>query len=92
MKKIFIVEAVSMFRMRYAVVAECAEHACDEVVMNHDGHLKELSQIHLDEIITSTREVSKEEYLKVFDADNDYLASWTEEQKMNQLNKIDYTD
>ena len=90
-KKIYLVEAVSMFRMRYVVEAECADHACDEVVMNHDGHLKEFSQKHLDEVITSTRELTEAEYLKLFDEDNDYLAEWTEEQKNGFINKIDYS-
>lgn len=91
MKKMILVEAVSMFRMRYVIEAECAEHACDEVVCNHDGHVNEFSQKHLDEIITSTRELTKEEYLRLWDEDNDYLKSWTEEQKLDFIHKIDYS-
>jgi hypothetical protein len=91
MKKIILVEAVSMFRMRYVVEAECAEHASDEVVCNHDGHLKEFSQKHLDEVITSTRELTEAEYLKLFDEDNDYLSRWTNEEKLGFVNKIDYS-
>lgn len=89
-KKIYLVEAVSMFRMRYVVEAECADHANDEVVCNHNGQLKEFSQNHLDEVITTTREISKEEYLKLWNEDNDYLASWPDEQKLDYINKIDY--
>ena len=89
-KKLILVEAVSMFRMRYVIEAECAEHAADEVVCNHDGHVKELSQAHLDEIITSTREISDDEYLRIFDEDNDYLKSWTDGEKFGLINKIDY--
>ena len=91
MKKIILVEAVSMFRMRYVVEAECAEHASDEVVCNHDGKLNEFSQLHLDEVITSTRELTKEEYLQLWNQDNDYLSSWTDEQKLAHINKIDYS-
>lgn len=85
----YLVETVSMFRMRYVIEAENENHACDEVVMNGGG-LKEFSQKHLDEIITSTRSLTDEEYFKLFDEDNDYLASWTDEQKLGQVNVIEY--
>jgi hypothetical protein len=92
-KKLYLVEAVSIFRMRYVVEAKEAEHACDEVVCGVGGeHIKEFSQHHVDECIVSTRELSQEEYLKLFDEDNDYLASWDDEQKKSFINKIDYGD
>lgn len=91
-KKLILVEAVSMFRMRYVVEAECADHACDEVTMNHDGNLREFSQQHLDEVISSTRELTEAEYLKLFDEDNDYLQSWTPEKKQEFINRIDYDE
>ena len=34
--------------------------------------------------------ISEEEYLKLFDQDNDYLISWTDEQKKSFINVIDY--
>lgn len=93
-KKLYLVETVSIFRMRYVVEAKEAEHANDEVVMNvsgkYDENFQEFSQHHVDESITSTREISEEEYLKLFDEDNDYLASWNDKQKKQFINKIDY--
>ena len=86
----YLVETISMFRMRYVVEAECAEHAKDEVTMNNDGYLHEFSQHHLDEIITSTREIDREEYLRMFNEDNDYLQDWDEEQKFKFVNVINY--
>lgn len=86
----YLVETISMFRMRYVVEAECAEHAKDEVTMNNDGNLHEFSQHHLDEIITSTREIDREEYLRMFNEDNDYLQDWDEEQKFKFVNVINY--
>ena len=81
-----------MFRMRYVIEAECAEHATDEVVMNNSsGELREFSQHHVDEVITSTREIDREEYLRMFNEDNDYLQDWDEEQKFQFVNVIDYT-
>lgn len=85
----YLVETVSMFRIRYVIEAANEDHACDEVVMD-DGKLKEFSQKHLDEIITSTRPLTDDEYLTLFDKDNDYLASWTDEQKLGQVNFIEY--
>lgn len=52
----YLVETISMFRMRYVIEAENAEHAKDEVTMNDDGELREFSQMHVDENITSVRE------------------------------------
>lgn len=87
----YMVETISMFRIRYVIEAECADHAKDEVTMNNDGNLREFSQYHVDEMITSTREIDREEYLRMFDEDNDYLAGWDEDQKLDFINVIDYT-
>ena len=86
----YLVETISMFRMRYVIEAQDETHACDEVTMNNDGNLSEFSQLHLDEIISSSREISDEEYLALFNRDNDYLAGWTDEQKFSFVNEIDY--
>lgn len=89
----YLVETVSMFRMRYVVDCKEATHATDTVVVDMGtDKLKEFSQEHLDEIITSVREISKEEYLRQFDEDNDYLKDWTEEQKLQFITKVDYND
>jgi len=86
----YLVETISMFRMRYVVEAENAEHAQDEVTMNYGGELAEFSQKHVDELIISAREIDRDEYLRLFDEDNDYLKSWDEDQKFNFVNVIDY--
>lgn len=85
----YLVETISMFRMRYVVEALEDTHACDEVLMNRHA-LAEFSQLHLDEIITSTREIDDAEYLRLFNQDNDYLKSWTDDQKFNAVNVLDY--
>jgi hypothetical protein len=90
-KKLYLVETISMFRMRYVVEAKHEEHATDEVVCElGNSDFKEFSQHHIDEPITSVRELTQEQYLAEFDKDNDYLKTWTEEQKMSFINKIDY--
>ena len=90
-KKLYLVETVSIFRHRYVVEAKEAEHANDEVVCNN-GNLEEFSQKHIDENIISTREITPDEYIKIFDVDNDYLKDWTDVQKMQFINVIDYKD
>ena len=76
-----LVDAVSMFRMRYMVEVPVgkAEWALDTVTMNE---AKEFSQEHLGETIVSHRVVRKEEALVQFDTDYDYLKSWTSEHKI----------
>ena len=91
-KKLYLVETVSMFRMRYVVEAKDESHVLDEVTMHTTGgeELREFSQKHLDEVIVSTRKLSNKSYLKLFDKDNDYLENWNEEQKFQYINRIDY--
>lgn len=80
-----LVETVSIFRMRYAIETDSAEYAADEVTM---GDVSDMSQQHIAENITSIREISEEEYIRIFDEDNDYLASWTDEQKFESIKKL----
>ena len=88
---LYIVETVSMFRMRYVVEAKEESHSHDEVIMEKGKDtFKEFSQEHIDESIFSSREISKKEYLKLFDKDNEYMRTWSEEKKLNFINKIDY--
>ena len=89
----YLVETVSMFRMRYVVEGKEESHASDEFVMEVGKEsFKEFSQHHMDEVIVSTRELTDDEYLKLFDKDNDYLKNWTEEEKFGFVNKIIYKE
>lgn len=83
----YLVETVSIFRMRYVVDSKCADYAKDVVVMQGDD-LKEFSQLHLDEVISDAREITDDEYLVLFNKDNDYLKDWPEERKFNFVNII----
>ena len=87
----YIVETISMFRIRYVVDAKEGEHADDTVTMNN-GTLSEFSQYHVNENIISTREIDDAEYLLMFDKDNDYLKDWSDNQKLSFINIVDYTD
>ena len=80
-EKVFVlVETVETFRMRYVVPLPKGNEvwALDTVVMNE---ATEFSQKHLGEQIVSHRAISREELLELMDEDNDYAASWSEEQK-----------
>jgi len=92
-KKLYLVETVSMFRLRYVVEAREESHAMDEVVCEAGNHkFHEFSQKHIDEVIVSTRELSATDYMNLFDSDNDYLKSWSNEQKISMINTIEYED
>ena len=86
----YLVETVSMFRMRYVIEANNAEHAKDEVTTN-EGQLYEFSQLHVDEMITSVREIDQAEYLRQFDEDNEVLKEWTDEDKLSFVNVVNYS-
>lgn len=70
-----LVDAISMFRMRYLVEVEDSgdpKWACDTVIMQE---AKEFSQHHIDEVISDYRVVSEEEAIQVFKKDNEYLST-----------------
>jgi hypothetical protein len=92
MKKLVMVDTVRIHKVRYVIeVEDDIDHALDEVVCRErDEKFAEFSQAYSGQTIISHREISKEEYLKEFDRDNDYLRDWSEEQKLNFINKIDY--
>lgn len=90
-KKIYVVEAISMFRMTYYIRAKNETDALDEFYCNnHKDDFKEGSQRHMDEIHSNIRELSEEDFIKDFDKDNEYLSNWSNDQKFNMINDIDY--
>ena len=88
----YLVETVSVFRIRYVVEAKNASDARDEVTMNVGDNFHEMSQLHLDEMISSTREIDTAEYLRMFDEDNVFMKDWTEEQKLGLIQVLNYGD
>lgn len=90
MKKLVLVEAISMHRIRYCVeVEDDIDHALDSHAAG-DLDAQEMGQEHMGEFTVSHREITEDEYLKIFDQDNDYLKDWTPEQKRNSIHKIKY--
>jgi hypothetical protein len=82
----YLVEALSQYRMVYVVEADCVEHAEDSV---HLGDATEFGQMHLGEMVVSSRQVTDEECIRVHDELNDYLKEWTPEQKLSRVYKVD---
>ena len=80
----YLVETISVHRIRYVVECENVNDAKDTVTMEE---VDEFSQMHIDEMITSAREIDDAEYLRVFDEDNDYLREWSDEQKFKYVHK-----
>ena len=93
-KKLVMVDTISQHRVRFAVeVEDNIDYALDEVICKEgDPSFKEFSQEHLGITIISHREITKEEYLRMFDEDNAYLRDWSEEQKLNFINKTNYEE
>ena len=87
MPKIVLVETVSTFRHMYAVEVKDEnpiEYALDDVTWVATGgsiEFEEFAQKHIAEDVFSYREITEDEYLKIFDKENDYLKEWTAEQK-----------
>ena len=80
-----LVDCISTFRIRYVIDTDNIEWAEDTVVMEE---AKEFSQLHLGEQIVSSRAITKEEYLTLFDEDNEYCTEWTDEMKMRSVTEI----
>jgi len=89
MTKLVLVETISQFRHRYVI--ELPDHAdnnwaVEDVLLEADK-VEEMSQCHLGEMDISNREINKEEYLRLFHEDNEYLKDWPEEKKFQFIHK-----
>ena len=83
----YLVETVSMFRMRYVVECESAEHAKDTVSMNE---VEEFGQRHIDENIVGCREVLDEEIPNLFFEDHPYLESHGPSKAFDYVHVVKY--
>lgn len=70
-KKLFIVDTIVTYRMRYVIEAESLEHAYDEVTMrdsgNQDDYFEEFSQKCLGEQIIDGRKLSRRKFQRLVD-------------------------
>lgn len=79
--ELVLVDTVLQYRMRYCVEVPKgkADWALDTVTCEE---AKEFSQKYLGENIATHRTITNEEALQICREDNDYVASWTDEQLM----------
>lgn len=93
MTRLVLVELVSQHRVRYVVEAadeSPASYAEEDVLYAATGgsvDLVEFSQKHLGDQIVSSRVISVDEYLSLFDEDNSYLKEWSTPQKLQLINR-----
>ena len=92
-----VVTCVSTFRERYCVPVSELQKLNPEVDITNDPakqiewandsvtmeEVKEFSQSHLGEQILDTFILDKERVLQLFNRDNDYLAGWTDQEKID---------
>lgn len=81
----YLVEALSQFRIVYVIETEKKDWAEDTVNMLE---AEEFGQMHLGEMIISSREVDDDEAVRIHDELNDYLKGWTREQKLARVHKV----
>jgi len=101
-----VVTAISTHRMRYCVpVSKLQEMNTDIDITNSPKtqiewaqesvvaeEVKEFSQDWLGEQIVDTFILDEERVLQLFDRDNDYLAKWPKEQKLEYIHKWERND
>jgi hypothetical protein len=98
MSKFVLVETLIQYRMRYVIEVPDdhneGEFPCTAIQWAEDTvtmeEMKEFSQKWIGETILSSREIYKKEIIPLCDEDNNYLKSWTKEQKMNLVTPIGY--
>jgi hypothetical protein len=96
-KKLFVVDTISSFRMRYVIEADELEHAYDEVLMRNSGDDKdsfeEMSQRYLGETILDGREITKKEFnslLTQYESDENEISSYWMGEKLIRV--VDYDE
>ena len=81
-KKLVLVTTISTFAHSYVFSEE--EGIPSELVLDFigDDSVEEMSQTWIGEQVIGHRDITFEEYLQLFDKENDYLKDWTTEQKL----------
>jgi len=86
--KLYLVDAISSFSNSYVIRCKDEVHASDTVVLEE---AEEFSQEWLGETISRVREITEDDYLVLFNKDNQYLKDWNIEQKKQFIHTVDYS-
>ena len=87
---LYMINCISMHRIRYCVEMdqETLDNLNEEIERDGANELIEFSQEYLGEKLVSIELIpDKDAYLKVFNKDNAYLGRWSDEKKMEMINK-----
>jgi hypothetical protein len=88
-----LVTTLSHFKLKYAIPRDAydklnlGDPIDREQLLQVVGSVKEFSQAHLGEVVADVVIYDETDILSIFDTDNDYLASWTQEQKIAWINR-----
>ena len=94
MSKYVMVNAVSMFNMKYVI--EVPDEVEDKDLLDHvekqvsAGDTKEFTQRHMGETVSNYSIVTKNEIIEQFRSEEPYFASWGEELIMRQVTPIGF--
>ena len=80
--KLYLIRTISSFVHNYAVRADSVEEA---VQLVEDQTIEEMSQRHIGELTTDSHEIDEDEYIEIFDRENDYLSDWSRERKLSWI-------
>ena len=85
-RKLYLVETSSVHKIKYVV--ECDEREITKILEEEDVDFpKEYDQEHVGEkVIAFTELKGKEEYLQLFEKEDHYLKSWSDEKKLELIN------
>lgn len=94
-RKLYMLECISIHKIRYCVETDEKGIALIQKKNDDDGwdwgqfnDLVEFSQDHAGERMIAIQPIpDKETYLKMFNSDNQYLKSWSDEKKFEFVNK-----
>lgn len=90
-----VVTVLTQYRLRYVIpvskLQQCNPDAeVDPVEWANDSvtceDVSEFSQLHLGEVIVDNAVMSEEEILALMTKDNEYLADWSDEKKLEWIN------
>ena len=85
-KKLVLLQYVTTFKSQYVVEVDSNSDVKASDI-NPMELQDEFSSIHLSDIPYDTREITQEEYLRLFDENNAYLLPWPIEKKLSLINK-----
>ena len=96
-KKLYVVDTIVSYRMRYVVEAKEESHALDEVTMidsgNPDDSFVEFSQKYIDENIIDSKEITKEQFYELLEKtkkdSRENCSSWMGEDLIRKIRYVD---